>query len=134
MKPGGTEGGVAEFKGGIGVIVAATALYLFFDSVHVGAHGAGLMAGYLGLGSTTSAGLIFLPFIIGVAMMFYDSSSRLGAALFWGGLGVIAVEILSRVRFSFDMKTSHLLLVLAMFGAGVGLILRSFRDGSGKSG
>ena len=85
----------------------------------------GMMMG----GGTTSMGIIFVPFVIGVALMFYNAESKLGLWLLWGGLGVIVVEILSRIRFHFDMKTSHLLLILGLFGAGVGLILRAFRAG-----
>ena len=126
MKPGGTEGGSAEFVGGIGMLLAGLALYFLFDSVHVGTHGPGLMGMMMG-GSSSSMGIIFVPFVIGVALLFYNAESRLGQGLLWGGLGVIVVEILSRIRFHFDMKTSHLLLILALFGAGVGLILRAFR-------
>ena len=129
MKPGGTEGGSAEFIGGIGMILAGLALYLFFDSVHVGTHGLGLMGMMMG-GSTTSMGIIFVPFVIGVILLFADAANKLGSWLLWGGLSLIVVEILSRIRFEFNMKTSHLLLILALFGAGVGLILRAFRNGT----
>ena len=132
MKPGGTEGGTAEFVGGIGLILVGLALYFLFDSVHVGTHGNGVLSGLLLSGSagTASMGIIFVPFVAGVALLFYNSKNPLGSWLLWSGLGIIVIEILSRIRFSFDMKTSHLLIILGMFGAGVGLLLKSFRTES----
>ena len=49
------------------------------------------------------------------------------------GIGVLAVEILSRIQFLFQTKTTHLLGMIVLFAAGVGLMLRSYRDdGAGK--
>ncbi len=53
---------------------------------------------------------------------------------FWGpaqtyvGIGVLAIEILSRIQFLFQMKSTHLLGMIVLFAAGVGLMLRSYRD------
>jgi uncharacterized protein len=130
MKPGGTEGGTPEFIGGAGMVLAGLALYFLFDSVHVGTGGAGLFTHHVMGGSYggVSMGVIFVPFLLGVIMLFYNGASRLGNWLLWLGLAIIVIEILSRVRFVFDMKTSHLLLILGLFGAGVGLMLRAFRQ------
>ena len=46
---------------------------------------------------------------------------------------MIFVEILSRVRFVLNMKTSSLLLVLGMVAAGAGLLARSYMIGSQES-
>ena len=129
MKPGGTKGGTPEFVGGIGLILVGLALYFLFDSVHVGTHGNGMLSGLMlgSNGGTASLGIIFVPFVVGVALLFYNSKNRFGSWLLWAGLAIIVIEVLSRIRFSFDMKTSHLLLILGMFGAGVGLVLKSFR-------
>ena len=40
------------------------------------------------------------------------------------------IEILSRIQFLMQMKTSNLLLMLGMIAAGMGMMLRSFRDGT----
>jgi hypothetical protein len=42
----------------------------------------------------------------------------------------IDIEILSRIQFLMDMRTSNLLLMLGMIAAGIGMMLRSFRDAS----
>lgn len=129
---GGTEGGTGEFLLGFGLAVLG--LYLFFDSVRASTEIHGVVSGMLrrgqghGIWDTTSMGIIFVPFLIGVIALFYDSSMRWAWVLMWIGLAVIAIEILSRVRFRMDMKTTHLLGMMVLFGAGAGLMLRSYRD------
>lgn len=131
--PGGTEGGVAKFAIGFGL--AALAVYLLLDSVHVQS-GYGWVSGFLGgraegqpgVRQTTSTAIVFVPFVIGILGLFYDATQRWAWYLTLGGLAVVVVEILSRIRFVFDMKTTHLLGILALFAAGAGLMLRSYRE------
>ena len=138
---GGTEGGIWMFFIGLGL--AALGAYFFFDSVRVvsgmgffsgmmgGRRGGG--GGGMGMRETTSMGILFVPFLIAVVALFYDSSRKWGWWLLYIGIGVLAIEILSRVRFYMDTKLTHLLLMLGLFAAGVGLILRSYRDQSAGS-
>ena len=133
MKPGGTEGGTAPFIAGLGLTLTALGLYLLFDSVHVVSGGTGIVSQWL-MGSsggweTTSRGVIFVPLLLGVGLLFYDAKTRIGWGLLWVGLAAIIVEILSRLQFMFSMKTSHLLLILGMTAAGLGLMLRGLREG-----
>jgi hypothetical protein len=51
-----------------------------------------------------------------------------GWVLFYLGLAILVIEILSRIQFMMTTKTSHLLLMLGMIAAGIGLMLRSFRE------
>lgn len=132
MKPGGTEGGTAPFLAGLGLTLTALGLYLLFDSVSVVSGGAGLISQWLvghgGGWETTSRGVIFAPLLMGVGLLFYDAQQKLGWALLWVGLAVVVVEILSRLQFVFSMKTSHLLLILGMTAAGIGLMLRGLKE------
>jgi len=75
---------------------------------------------------TTSMGIIFVPFLAGVTILFFDAEKRWAWWLTGLGLALIAIEILSRVRFVMEIKTTHLLLVLGMVAAGAGLLLRSY--------
>ena len=130
---GGTNGGISTFV--IGVGLTALGAYLFFDSVRV-TTGMGLFSGMLGgrgggghgWRETTSMGILFVPFLIGVVALFYDSARKWAWWVLYLGLAVIAIEVLSRIRFFMDAKLTHLLGMMALFGAGVGLILRSFRE------
>lgn len=139
MKPGGTEGGSAPFLAGLGLTLTALGLYLLFDSVQVSSGGAGIVSRMLvgtggGMWETTSRGVIFLPLLMGITTLFYSSKSKIGWGLLWVGLVVIVVEILSRIQFHFSMKTSHLILILGLTAAGIGLMLRGLReDASGAS-
>lgn len=73
-------------------------------------------------------GIVFLPFSLGVVALFYNSKMKWGWYLTWTGLAMIAIEIPSRIRFLLQMKTSHLLIMLVTFAAGVGLMLQSYRE------
>ena len=137
MKPGGSEGGERSFIAGGGFILFALGLYLFLDSVQVNSAPFGAISGRLGRGQgawqTTSMGIIFVPFFAGIVCLFYDASKKWAWWLAGIGLAVIFVEILSRVRFILNMKTSSLLLVLGMVAAGAGLLARSYMIGSQES-
>jgi len=135
MKPGGSEGGEQAFITGAGLVLFALGLYLFLDSVQVTSAPFGWVSGRMGRGGsgmweTTSMGLIFVPFLAGVMVLFYDSEKKWAWWLAGIGLAVICVEILSRVRFVLNMKTTSLLLVLGMVAAGAGLLARSYMVGS----
>ncbi len=129
---GGTKGGVGKYSIGFGL--AALATYLFLDSVKVSTMGHGLVSGLnrgLGLGGfweTTSMGIIFVPFFIGVTALFYNAKWKWAWGLIYLGLIILVIEILSRIRFLLVMKTTHLLLMSVLFAAGVGLMLQSYKE------
>ncbi len=129
---GGTQGGVGTFT--VGLVLAALGTYLFFDSVKVTTAPTGLLSGLMGGGhrgglwETTSMGILFVPFFIGVIALFYDATKRWAWGLTTLGLVVLAIEIFSRIHFLMTAKTTHFLGMIVLFGAGVGLMLRSYRD------
>jgi NhaP-type Na+/H+ and K+/H+ antiporter len=67
-------------------------------------------------------------------LLFYDAKLKWGWALFYVGLALILIEILSRIRFQMGMPVSNLLLMLGMVAAGIGMMLRSFRDMAPEKG
>jgi len=75
-----------------------------------------------------STGIVFAPIFLGLVLLFYDAKLKWGWALFYVGLALILIEILSRIRFQMGMPVSNLLLMLGMVAAGIGMMLRSFRD------
>ena len=48
--------------------------------------------------------------------------------MLWIGVGILVIEVVSRIRFILEMKLSHLLLMFVAFAAGAGLMIRSYRD------
>ena len=125
---GGTPGGLGQFF--VGLFLAIVSAYLFFDSVHVDTAPSGWISGLIispGNYSTVSTGLLFLPFFLGVMALFVNAKQKWAWMLTWGGLAILAIEILSRIRFFMSMKLTHLLILIALMAAGCGLIFRSFR-------
>jgi len=130
---GNTEGGWGKFFAGVALL--GIGVYLLLDSVRVVSGGAGLITGLMldgfgwhgADGQTTSMGIIFVPLFVGIVGMAYDMKLTWARWLTGIGLVIIIVEILSRVRFFMNMKTSHLVLMLACCAIGLGLILASYR-------
>lgn len=126
MKPGGEEGGTGYFLIGLSLFIAG--LYFFLDSVRVTSGHYGAVSGMIGRGrngmETTSMGIVFLPFLIGVGILFYDSSKRWGWWLSAAGLVMLVIEMLSRIKFQMNIKTSTFLLIFCLIAAGAGLVAR----------
>jgi hypothetical protein len=135
---GGTPGGTSLFF--IGLVLAGAGLWFFLSNVHVVTRDVGIFSGAFNRGvfgggmPAASTGVIFAPIFIGLVMLFYDARLKWGWALFYVGLAIIVIEILSRIQFLMQIKTSNLLLMLGMVAAGIGMMLRSFRDGSARGG
>jgi hypothetical protein len=81
-----------------------------------------------GMWETTSMGLIFVPFLIGVIALFYNAAQKWAWWLMNIGLAIIVIEVLSRIRFLMTTKLSHLLGMMVLFAAGIGLMLRSYSE------
>ena len=130
---GGTEGGIGQFF--TGMLMAGVGAWLFFDSVRVVTDGAGWISGMIhqsrggrGPVGTTSMGILFVPFFLGVFSLFVDSRQKWAWGLTWIGVAVLTVEILSRIRFYMNTKLTHFGLMLMLFAAGCALMFRSYRD------
>ena len=127
---GGRPGGAGLFF--FGLALAAGGLWLLFNSVHATTAPAGLLSGWLGgFGAgweTTSQAIVFVPFLLGVGLLFYEARWKAGWILFWLGLVLLVVEILSRIRFFMNVKLTALLLMLTMIAAGCAFMLRALRD------
>jgi uncharacterized protein len=128
---GGSEGGVGQFA--IGFVLSIASLTFFFNSVQVTNGTSGWVSSLVtqGMGNgtlgTASMGLLFVPFFLGVLVLFYDSKKTWGWLLMWAGLGILVVEIMSRITFFFNFRASYLLLLIVLFAAGAGMMLRSYR-------
>lgn len=137
LKPGGTEGGETLFLTGGGLALSGFGLYLLLNSVRVISGHAGALSGMMnrrgGMGDTTSMGIIFVPFIIGAAVLFYDAKKKWAWWLAGGGLAIIIVEILSGIRFQMNMKTTSLLLIFVMIAAGAGLLAKAYRSSKSEN-
>jgi len=122
---GGTSGGVGTFLLGAAMTIAGG--YLLLTSLHV-VNGFG--GGLFGLGGfRVTGGMILILFIIGIGIVFYDSSKWYGWALAAGSLLALIVGAIASVRFAFDgMSAFDLIVVLILLFGGIGLVLRSVRE------
>ena len=130
---GGTAGGQLLFWIGMGLCVLAMAFFL--NSVYASSgmgwirgmfHGRGRGGGGGGLWETTSMGVLFVPFLIGAIALFYNAKMKWAWGLLGIGLALVFMEILSGLRFEFRMKVSSMIVMILIFAAGAGLMLRSY--------
>jgi hypothetical protein len=116
---GGTQGGIAEFV--IGSLMAITGAYLLTNQVTV-------TTGYWQLWGHNAFGLTLLPFIVGIAFLFFDGRSIVGWVLTVAGAVIIFAGILANLDIYFRPTTlfSTLLMLVLLFG-GIGLVARALR-------
>jgi hypothetical protein len=125
---GGTEGGIFLFV--TGFLLSFVGLWFFLSNVNVSTGSLGFFSGLISRSgfNTTSTGIVFVPMFLGVLVLFYNANLKWAWLLFYAGLGLIVIEILSRIQFLMNIKTSHLIMMLGMMAAGIGMMIRSFKD------
>ncbi len=123
---GGTQGGLGRFFIGLAMMIGGG--YLFFDSIRVSGFGFGhALYSFGGFGMTS--GMILIPFIFGIGLLFYNARNPLGWILSAGSLLALAFGIIRSLRFSFAaMSAMDLLIILVLLFGGIGLFLSSLRD------
>jgi hypothetical protein len=116
---GGTEGGLAAFV--IGALMAIAGAYLLTNQVTV-------TTGYWRLWGYNAFGLSLLPFVIGIAFLFFDGRSIIGWVLTLGGAVIIFIGILTNLEIYFRPTSlfNTLLMLVLLFG-GIGLVARALR-------
>jgi hypothetical protein len=117
---GGTPGGLGEFL--LGFVMACAGGYLLTQQVTV-------TSGFWSLWGYNAFGLTLVPFLCGVALLFFDGRSRLGWLLLTAGATIILAGILMNLEIYFRHTSlfNTLLMLVLLFG-GIGLIVRSLRS------
>jgi hypothetical protein len=116
---GGTPGGVGEFL--IGLAMAVAGGWLLTNQVTVTSRSWTLW-GY------NAFGLSLVPFVIGVAILFFNGRSVLGWLLLFAGVIIILAGILTNLHIYFEPTSlfNTLLMLVLLFG-GLGLLARGLR-------
>lgn len=129
---GGTPGGILQFLAGL--IMMCGGFYLLFNSILVNARfGFGYRVFSAG-GYGITSGMIMIPFLFGVAMIFYNSKSFLGWVLSVGSLACLLFGVLASVNFSMrTMPAFDLIVMLVLAFGGLGLLLKSFQADATKA-
>lgn len=126
---GGTQGGLGRFFIGLAMMIGGG--YLFLNSINVvtGFHW-GHRFHFQGF--NLPSGLILIPTIFGIGLIFYNSKNILGWILFLGSLLALSLGVLMSVKFSFARMTAFdLIMILVLVFGGLGFFVSSLKDLSG---
>ncbi|WP_257387228.1 hypothetical protein [Tahibacter caeni] len=117
---GGTPGGIGQFL--LGFVLAVAGGWLLSNQVVVSG-GSWMLWGY------NSFGMSLIPFVLGVALLFFDGRSVIGWLLLVAGLVIIIAGVIVNLHVYF-VATSlfNTLLILVLLFGGIGLIARSLRS------
>ena len=117
---GGTPGGLGEFL--VGFVMAVAGGYLLTTHVTV-------VSGYWTLWGYNAFGLSLVPFIAGVALLFFNGRSKPGWLLLIAGVVIILVGILANLNIYFQSTSLFNTLMIAVFViGGLGLMAKGLRS------
>lgn len=124
---GGTQGGIGRFFIGLSMFLGGG--YLLLNAIQVNND---FYMGYslfsLGRFQVTS-GIIMIPFMIGVGMIFFNASNYVGWLLALGSLTLLIFGVISSTHFTLrPMSAFELIMILILLVGGLGLFLSSFRN------
>ena len=127
---GGTDGGIGQFL--IGIIMMIAGFYLLLNSIYVSSS-FGLTARLFSFGAGNAwgvtTGMVLIPFIFGVGIIFYNARNWLGWLLAGGALVALIFGVIASLRFGFrGMSAFDLIVILVLSMGGLGLFLRSLQS------
>ena len=127
---GGTSGGLGSFF--IGLIMMCGGFYLLLNAINVTSNfGMGMrLYGFSAMGGqyNITSGMVMIPFMFGVGLIFYNGRNILGWLLSIGSITALIFGVISSIRFSFRTMTSFdLIVILVLAIGGLGLFLRSLK-------
>lgn len=126
---GGTSGGSGQFF--LGLLMMCGGFYLLLNQIVVtSSFGFGtLLFGGAGFGLTS--GMVLLPLMIGLVMVFYNAHNFWGWLVLIGSFAALIAGVIGSVHLNLrTMSAFDLLLVLVLALGGLGLFLRSLKDAS----
>ena len=128
---GGTKGGYVGFV--LGLVMMCGGFYLLLNSIVVTARfGLGYSVYSVG-GYSVTSGMILIPFLFGVGLIFFDGHSMSGWLLAAGSLIALIFGVISSVNFTLrGMTAFDLLIILILAFGGVGLFFHSLAELPGK--
>lgn len=124
---GGTNGGSGRFL--IGLIMLCGGVYLLLNSIQIYSH-YGLSSRLYGVGGYgITSGMIMIPFMFGVGIVFYNARNYLGWLLAGGSIVALVFGVISSIQFTFkSMSAFDLIVILVLAVGGLGILLSSLRS------
>lgn len=128
MGAGGTQGGTGQFL--IAVIMMIGGGYLLLENIIVTPiFGFGMVTFTVG-GFGVTTGMVLIPFMFGIGMIFYNARNWIGWLLAGGALVAMIFGVISNITLQFTrMSVFDLIVILVLLVGGLGLFLRSLRTG-----
>lgn len=123
---GGSDGG--EFNFLLGLVMMITGGYLLLSNIVIRPiFGFGTRAFGIG-GYDVTTGMILIPFMFGIAMIFYNGRSKIGWLLAVGSVIALVAGVIANLTLQFaGLSAFDLLAILVLLFGGIGLFLRSLR-------
>lgn len=124
---GGTSGGSGQFF--LGLIMMCGGFYLLLNGITVSSNfGMGTRLFGIGPGFGITGGMILIPLMIGVGMVFYNAKNYLGWFIAIASFAALVMGVIASVHMSLNtMSAFELLAILVLAIGGLGLFLRSLR-------
>jgi hypothetical protein len=125
---GGSDGGTGSFL--IGLIMMIGGGYLLLSGIVVRPN-FGFGSRVFGVGGVPiTSGMVFIPFMFGVGMVFYNAKNWIGWILAGGSLIALIFGVIANMTLQFErMSAFDLIVILVLLVGGIGLFLRSLRAG-----
>jgi hypothetical protein len=126
MGAGGSDGGTGQFL--IGLIMMIGGGYLLLNGIMVRPN-FGFGARVFGIGGVPiTSGMILIPMMFGIGLIFYNSRNWLGWILAGGSLIALIFGVIASTTLQFaQMSVFDLIVILILLVGGLGLFLRSLR-------
>ena len=124
---GGIEGETGSFL--IGLIMMIGGGYLLLNAIVVRPN-FGLRSRVFGIGGMPiTSGMVLIPFMFSVGMIFYNSRNWIGWILAGGALVALIVGVIANMTLEMNrMRGFDLIVILVLLVGGIGLFLRSLRS------
>ena len=123
---GGSDGGIPFFL--IGMIMMIGGGYLLLNGIVVRPN-LGMGARVFGIGGMpVTSGMILIPLMFGIGMIFYNAKSWLGWIIAGASLIALVFGVIANTTLQFArLSVFDLLVILVLLVGGLGLFLRSLR-------
>jgi hypothetical protein len=127
---GGTTGGIGQFF--MSIVMMCGGFYLLLNSISVTTNfglGARMYAvSAFGGSYGITSGMVMIPFMFGIGLIFYNSKNVIGWLLALGSMTALIFGVIASIRFSFRaMSAFDLILILVLSVGGLGMFLRSLK-------
>ena len=128
---GGSDGGVVTYFLGLGMMIAGG--YLLLNNIIVAPPRLGFGRGLYSFGGfSITSGMIFIPFALGVGLIFYKGKSWLGWGLAAGSVLALVVGVVASTQLIFSrLSAFDLIVIFVLVAGGLGLFLRSLKASGG---